>query len=568
MKGGSHLLTMQLCKMRIHIRETSCSLRNSRHGRRFLPVILLALLALSTAAWAEKSPYDWALIRLDYARQEKVAQLRSFCDRMHALALQASRDKFVVACFDINLQYSEATEKGPVPEALVKRVAELREGFDGYYIQDYFAFYDILFVDTQGKVFYTIRKEADLSTDLRQGEGTRDALVQCLRKLPKEEAFVDFHHYGPSSKPAAFFIEPVYRDDAHIGWIILQCAINKVNTLLAWTDNLGQTGETFLVNQEGYMLTESNFEGASTILKTRLDDRNVQRKFADKQGHRTVTDYRGHTALTSFEVVEFLGAQWLVVAKMDVDEIVTEHYGQHRRYYADKLLAYLKEAPLAPLRDSSPLTARETLRVDMDEFLRADKGERLHTFGVSTCTGVLAAYPGKLAYLAHISPKDKLYGSADTNLLGPMIKRIKGFDIYRCERHRVVFVVVATHLNTLLAIVDKLVEEGFFLSQVKVMYNPCAESAAISYDYPQNDLGITWRLAGSSSRTRAHLMEDAANVGEIIRRVMGAEDEAMLRDRRSETTLTSPVRKHNTTHIIVKGKEGGSDMSATGGDTP
>ena len=551
----------------MHLREIFCSLMNVRHTRRFLSAILLILQTLSTTALADKSPYDWALIRLDYARQVKVAQLRSFCDRMHTLAIQAAEDKFVVACFDINLQYSEATDNGSVPEALTKRVSELRDSFNGYYIQNYFAFYDILFVNAQGKIFYTIRKEYDLNTNLLQGESTHSALAQSLRRNPQEEVFVDFHHYEPSFKPAAFFIEPMYKNGSHLGWIVLQCTINKVNTLLAWTDNLGQTGETFLVNHEGYMLTESNFEGASTILKKRLDDRNIQRKFADKKGHRTVTDYRGCIALTSFEVVEFLGTRWLVVAKVDTDEIVTEHYMQHRVYYADKLLTYFQKAPLVPLRYSSPLAARETMLVDMDEFLRADNGERLHTLGVSTCTGMLVAYPGKHAYLAHISPKDKLYGSDDTNLLGPMIKRIKTFDIYRCERHRVVFVVVATHLNTLFAIVDKLVDEGFLLSQVKVMYNPRAESATISYDYPQNNLIITWRGAESLENKCVHIMEDAANVGEIVQKVMNAEDEEVLRDKDSNTS-SRITGKNNVTPIATTEQEGGLNICMNGVATP
>jgi len=525
-----------------------------------LLVVLLAGLALSPVASAQKSPYDWALIRLDYARQEKVAQLRALCDRLHGLARQAACDQFVVACFDINLQYSDATAKGPVPEALVDRVAELRNGFNDYYIQNYFAFYDILFVNTQGQSFYTIRKESDLNANLAPAAPAAQALAQCLRTNPQEEAFVDFHHYQPSAKPAAFFIEPVHKDGAHLGWIVLQCAINKVNALLAWTDDLGQTGETFLVNREGYMLTESNFEGASTILKKRLDDRNVQRKFADGRGHRTVTDYRGCTALTSFEVVEFLGTRWLVVAKMDTDEIVTEHYLQHRRYYADKLLVSLREAPVAPLRDLIPPAARETLRIDMDEFLKADNGERLHTFGVSTCTGVLATYPGRFAYLAHISPKDRVYGADGTNLLGPMVKRIKGFDIYHCERRRVMFVVVATHLNALLAIVDKLVEEGFLLSQIKVMYNACAESATISYDCPQNHLVVSWRSTGSPHDRRMHVMEDTANVGAVIQRVMDAEDEAAPRGNASSAPGTPPTGTTETTHSTMTIKEGGPDM--------
>ena len=528
-------------------------------GRLGLVCLFIGLI-LSSGASAERGPYDWALIRLDYARREKVAQLRSFCDRLHTQALQAAQDPFVGACFDINRQYAEAITKGPVPEGLIERVTRLREGFNDYYIQNYFAFYDILFVNAQRQVFYTIRREADLV----QEATTDNALTRSLRTAGEDETFVDFHSYEPSSKPAAFFIEPVYRDGAHLGWVVLQCVISKVNTLLAWTDNLGQTGETFLVNQSGYMLTESNFEGASTILKKRLDDRNVQAKFAERQGHRRVTDYRGRTALTSFEVVDFLGTQWLVVAKMDTDEIVTEHYVQHRRYYADKLLAHLAAAPPVPPQDPVPQPARETLRIDMDEFLKADGGERVHTFGVSTCTAILAAYPGRFAYLAHISPRDKIYGADGTNLLGPMVKRIKGFDVYRCERHGVMFVVAAPHLNTVLAIVDKLVDEGFLLAQIKVVYRPRAASATVSYDYPENDLVVRWRGAEPSDRICEQGLETAANVGQIIQHVMRAEDEAGSIELVSRAILTPSPNEGRQEYVTVTREEGGPDMTITG----
>jgi hypothetical protein len=308
--------------------------------------------------------------------------------------------------------------------------------------------------------------------------------------------------------------------------MILQIAVNKINTLIAWTENLGQTGETFLVNRDGYMLTESNFEGASTILKKRLDDRNIQAKFSDGQGHRTVTDYRRCVAFTSFEVVNFLETHWLVVAKVDRDEIITNHYVRHHRYYADRLMTLLDEGLPVLLTNPEPLPSLETKRVDMDEFVKAEKVERLHTFGVSTCTGILAAYPGKFAYMAHISPRDKIYGAHGTNLLGQMVKKIKSFDTYRAERRKIVFILAATHLDSLLAAVDKLVEEGFLLSQIFMMYDPRATSLGISYDYPDDHLRVTWRFEESSKENRVHSMEHARNIGDIIRFVMEREEEA------------------------------------------
>lgn len=491
-----------------------------------LLLMLLVGLALPGTARADKSPYDWALIRLDYARKEKVEQLQSSLDRMHTLAREACQDPVVVSSFDINLQYTNATAKGPVPGPLAEKVAELRDGFNRYYIEHYFTFYDILFVNRQGKVFYSIRKEADLNENLLKGNSACSELVRCLRQQPDNEVFLDYHCYGPSGEPAAFFVEPIRKDQAHVGWLILQCAANKINTLFAWTDDLGRTGETFLVNHDGFMLTESNFEGSSTILKKRLDDRNIQAKFAEKQGHRTVTDYRGHTALTSFEVVEFLGTRWLVVAKIDKDEITTQHYARHRKYYADKLLNHLRNLPLPTSSKPSSPDDRTIHRVDMDEFVKAQQGDLLHTFGISTCTGFLVASPGEFAYLAHVSTKDKVYGSWETNLVGRMLKRVRNFDIYPSEQHDLFFLVVAPHLDSLLSIVDKLLEEGFLLSQIRVVHNPHADSAKITYDYLHDDLTVAWRMPKDSDGPDLRYTKETANVGQIIERFIATEQDS------------------------------------------
>ncbi len=496
---------------------------------KILPCCLLfavsILFFMVSQGYASKGVYDWAFVKLDYARQEKVQQLNNFCNRIHELAIHASLDPLVIACFNINNQFSETEAGDTVPETLASRVLELKKSFNKYYIENYFAFYDIMFVNKRGDVFFSIRKESDLDSNLFTGKLAKSNLSFCLKENPQKEKYVDFQYWEPSSEPASFFVEPVTEGGIHIGWIILQCAINKFNSILAWTEDLGQTGETFLVNRNGYMLTESNFKGSSTILKKRLDDRNIQAKFAEKKGHRTVTDYRGCIAFSSFEVVSFLGTSWLVVAKVDRDEIITEHYSQYRRYYADKLLGYLNEIQVPQLRNVQPLSIITPLRIDMDEFLKADNGEYIHTFGISTCTGFLATYPGKFAYMAHISPKDRIYGANETNLLGQMIKKLKSFDINRCEQRHVVFVFVATHLKGLLATVDKLVEEGFLLSQIRILYNPEAASVAVNYGYEKNDLNVSWRL-NNDSTDNCHTIEDSLNIGEIIRLVMQSEEKS------------------------------------------
>ena len=86
----------------------------------------------------------------------------------------------------------------------------------------------------------------------------------------------------------------------------------------------------FLVNKNCYMLTDSRFYGETNILKKNLSKDNIESKFSEKKGHKTVTDYRGYRVLSSFEVVHVLNSKWLIVAKIDEDEILTEYYKKNK----------------------------------------------------------------------------------------------------------------------------------------------------------------------------------------------------------------------------------------------
>ncbi|MCP3900127.1 MAG: hypothetical protein GY707_10480, partial [Desulfobacteraceae bacterium] len=456
--------------------------------------------------------------------QEKVTQLDRFTKKIHTLASQAATDETIVSFFNMNRYYHNLCKSQKPPATLTNDIEKMRQHFNHYYIQNYFVFYDILFVDMTGSVFYTLRKEADINIDMRNNSKTLGRLQNTILSKPDQEVFIDYYEYTPSSEPAAFFIEPVYKQNVQEGWIILQCSINRLNSIFSATDDLGQTGETFLVNRKGLMLTESYFKGHSTILKERLDDRNIKVKFNEKKGHRVVTDYRGEVALSSFEVFEFLGTSWLVVAKIDKDEITTQHYKQQSRYYENRLIKRLETIASKPaLKDTTFAHYKTALRVDMDEFLKAENNEALETWGVSTCTAVLAIVPKKFGYLAHISPKDKIYNNNDTNLLAQITKKIKNFDIYPFEKREVVFIVIAPHLDGLGNTIKRLIEDGFLLSQINVAYNNEAKTAAVIYNYSNNDLIITWSLTNNNGTQVIHGLKNTTNIGKTIEKMVSNE---------------------------------------------
>jgi hypothetical protein len=101
-----------------------------------------------------------------------------------------------------------------------------------------------------------------------------------------------------------------------------------------------------------------------------------------------------------------------------------------------------------------------------------------------------------------------------------MVKRIKDFEVYPSEIQDVSFFIVATHLNSILSIIKTLIDEGFLLSQINVMYNKDAISAAILYDYQSSGLTVTWKMKDNASKCHIHHLDDAVCLSHIIEILM------------------------------------------------
>ncbi len=486
--------------------------------KRLLLFFSILICFLTVDIHADKSIYEWAYVNLDYSLKEKKTKLNEYMTNITQRAKELSKADIMLAFFDILNDYKHLSENSRPPQNAQDEINKLKKQLQKYYINNYLAFYDILFVNTEGDIFYSIRKEGDFNKNISKDEFSKCRLAETLRSNPKNETFIDYHYYSYSDEPAAFLIEPVVKNGKHLGWFVLQCAINKINSIFSGHE-LGLTEEVVMVNHDGYMLTESIFIADSTILKIKLDDRNIQPKFREKKGHRIVTDYRGFTAMTSFEVVEFMGAKWLVVAKIDMAQVLSEHFIDHNKYYHEKVSQRLNENELCNTEDEFPETEdKEIINVDIDEFLKADEHQLIQTAGVSTCTALIAAYPGKFGYMAHLSPLDKMYNQSRTDLLGHIIHNIKAYDTYMYQRRYVEFVIVANHLNSYRNILDTLLDNGFLLSQIYVIHNPNAKSVNVMFDYSKNIAYAQWELVNGRYVIEKECEQN--NLGKILKQIV------------------------------------------------
>ncbi|GAF88195.1 unnamed protein product, partial [marine sediment metagenome] len=268
-----------------------------------------------------------------------------------------------------------------------------------------------------------------------------------------------------------------------------------------------------------YMLTDSCFNVESTILKQRLSDNNISGKFKERKGQKSVIDYRGYKVLSSFEVFNFLESEWLIIAKIDENEVVTNYFKENRKQLDPVFQQSLKNQN-ALCYDFEPIE-EDVIEVDMDEFQRIDTSMVLYTHGVSTCTVILITFPGKFSYLAHISSYDRIYNGMRTDLLGQMLKQISFNEIFQSEKQKLEFAVIAPHVNTIDNVVDILINEGYFLSQVKYIDNQDAIYGNISYNFDSNKAIINWKIDRKNSLFITQKISEIKSIGEKIKNGLG-----------------------------------------------
>lgn len=395
------------------------------------------------------------------------------------------------------------------------RNLQLEHETDIRYVEAYSNFYDILFVDSTGYVFHSIRKERDYQTNILLSDRQESPLAAALKNNDKKQ-FLEFNYYLPSHEAAAFFIISVQEKGRQCGWFILQFASNSVNEIMTDYHDMGRTGEVYLVNQENLMLSDSRFMEDSSILKQKVDTTAVKEALANQAGEDIIFDYRGEKVFSSFERLEVLGTTWIIIAEIDEAEVITEHYRKHKKYFLD-IFARSLAATRTPVPNNHNKVFFKTKQIDMNEFAKANNGEVLVTKGVSKCTAVAITYPGKFSYLSHIAPTDRIYLDNPLakhilkkryhDFLGGILTKIEFYDIYPYEIVNLHIVIVATHTDSIAKAIDIILDRGLDLKNITFSYNPKAYSANVWVDEKGNNVTIQWNEDGKIYEENARSFE-------------------------------------------------------------
>lgn len=181
-------------------------------------------------------------------------------------------------------------------------------------------YYDIFVFDLQGNVVYTVFKELDFGTNVINGPWKDTGLSEVFKKAVQikngvDVAFADFESYGPSNgATAAFMAAPIIMNKRTVGILAFQVPTDKFNTMFANKVGLGQTGQTLLVKQNGFVANNTMQSADDDSLKMKLDVPNLANILAGEASIGELSGFHSEKMLYAAVPLSFEGMNWAVVA--------------------------------------------------------------------------------------------------------------------------------------------------------------------------------------------------------------------------------------------------------------
>ncbi len=223
-----------------------------------------------------------------------------------------------------------------------------------------FGFYDIFLIDNKGDIVYSVFKEVDFATNLKQGpfktSGIASAYNTAKTLNAGEVTLTDFSPYTPSfEQPASFLATPIFSGDEQLGVLVIQLPIDAINNIMTFdgrwdTAGLGNSGETYLVGMDLTLRSQSRFflENKDEYIKT-LESNvipsyiidNIEKKNTaigyqfintssvtlakeGKTGSHAITDYRNVEVLSAYAPITLLNQHWIIISEIDKAEALTD----------------------------------------------------------------------------------------------------------------------------------------------------------------------------------------------------------------------------------------------------
>ncbi len=170
---------------------------------------------------------------------------------------------------------------------------------------------DIMLVSAEGRI--------EVTGALHAAEVGLDVSAENYFKEAKEKTyFTDLFYNTFANKSLMYVVTPCIDGQGRfVGYVVVEAGLDRIYNILSDREGLEETGETYLVNREKLMISESRFL-RDTVLKVKVDTLGVNEGLSGKSGVTIYPDYRNSPVFGSWHPIKY--TKWVLLAELDVAE--------------------------------------------------------------------------------------------------------------------------------------------------------------------------------------------------------------------------------------------------------
>ncbi len=191
-----------------------------------------------------------------------------------------------------------------------------------------YGFYDLFLIEPhQGRIIYSVFKEVDYGTSLKDGPFAETTFGRTVRDMIEANGatpymFADFEAYEPSYNDEAFFLSvPVMRDGQLLGVLAIQLPIDFSTSLLKAGEFERQTLETVLIGPDDRLRSIPRMsEGWDRDVP--VSDPAITLAQQGQSGVTEMRSPRGEPVFAAYRPLAVPGLNWVILSQVAVDEVL------------------------------------------------------------------------------------------------------------------------------------------------------------------------------------------------------------------------------------------------------
>ena len=245
---------------------------------------------------------------------------------------------------------------------------------------------DIYVLNKDGRIIYSVAKSKDFLLDVNGDELKNGDLAQIFataKNLPEgKQISSSFNPYKfAGDNPALFVAQPVWigsfiDDPAFSGVIAIRLDVDFFDNIVSKTEGLGETGQVFISDAKGQVLTNMPRASAPTALLANVQYDAIAE--VAEQNHITdgvAVNADGVDMLVTARPFTFFDMTWVIVAERSMDEAMGAVHEMRDGMLIGSLIVLLVAAAIAIMVSRSITKPLSRLTTDMRALSKGETDE-------------------------------------------------------------------------------------------------------------------------------------------------------------------------------------------------